>query len=258
MMELPRVTVIIAIDHRIALSALAHHYQHLTDNMLDDTKIDKKPRGKYDIARDYLGKIIQLPINLDQPDQKAVSSYIKHLFKGVLYKAPARDESSSFPNPDIDLNFRSPDETDASRFQNSDELAKQNATESPPAKNQTMKHSLTERQKFVELADLFNFHNPRQLKRLHSSYRLLRAYLLTGEIKNLRYMSGLFWFEYLYSLQRGKRTTRIKELDECFKDRREGTAEICKYRELFTNSNDYDEIKRLVEPFVLPQAQQDK
>jgi len=72
-MNLPNVAVVIAIDDRIAFRAVADHYRGLAE--------DGK-RSKEEIARDYLGKIIQLPVNLYDPWPWEVSSFIKgHLFQ---------------------------------------------------------------------------------------------------------------------------------------------------------------------------------
>lgn len=72
-MNLEKVAVIIAIDDRIAFRAVADHYRGLAE--------DGK-RSKEEIARDYLGKIIQLPVNLYDPWPWEVSGFIKgHLFQ---------------------------------------------------------------------------------------------------------------------------------------------------------------------------------
>jgi len=67
-MDIPQVTVLIAIDQRIAMAAFAHHYRELKDyHDLRDARA---------IARDYLAKIIHLPIMLDDPDLEAANSYM--------------------------------------------------------------------------------------------------------------------------------------------------------------------------------------
>ncbi len=72
-MNLNKVVVIVAIDDRIAFQAVANHYKGLASDAR---------RSKEEIARDYLGKIIQLPINLYKPWPNEVSAFIKnHLFE---------------------------------------------------------------------------------------------------------------------------------------------------------------------------------
>jgi hypothetical protein len=53
-MNLENVVVIIAIDPRMALAALANHYHDLAEKWSD--------QSSHDIARDYLGKIFTIPI----------------------------------------------------------------------------------------------------------------------------------------------------------------------------------------------------
>jgi len=57
--------VIIAIDHRIALSAIASSIE------------DEDPiRTKDEVARDFLGKIIQLPLRINDPTDESIANYI--------------------------------------------------------------------------------------------------------------------------------------------------------------------------------------
>jgi len=67
-MDLERAAVIVAIDDRIAFRAVAEHYRQLAED---------GRRSKEEIARDYLGKIIQLPVNLYEPWHWEVSRFIK-------------------------------------------------------------------------------------------------------------------------------------------------------------------------------------
>jgi hypothetical protein len=65
-MDVPNVIVCLAIDHRIAFRAVEEQYHELADEV----------RSKQEIARDYLGKIIQLPIHLDRPGESAVAKFV--------------------------------------------------------------------------------------------------------------------------------------------------------------------------------------
>ena len=77
-MNLKNVAVIIAIDDRIAFRSVAEHYKDLAQDGM---------RSKEEVARDYLGKIIQLPVNLYRPWPNEVKNFIgKHLFQ-VLEEA---------------------------------------------------------------------------------------------------------------------------------------------------------------------------
>ncbi|ADZ91626.1 KAP family P-loop NTPase fold protein [Marinomonas mediterranea] len=71
-LDLDNVIVVIAVDQRIALAALALHYKELaTQHHNEDPKL---------IARDYLAKIIHLPIVLTEPDDASVTHYLEYLW----------------------------------------------------------------------------------------------------------------------------------------------------------------------------------
>ena len=72
-MELDNVIVIVAIDQRVALASLAQHYEELAKHHLLDA---------HDIARDYLAKVIHIPIVLEQPSATDIEHYLtNHLWK---------------------------------------------------------------------------------------------------------------------------------------------------------------------------------
>jgi GTPase SAR1 family protein len=66
-MELDNVVVIVAIDQRVALASLAKHYEPLEKHHLLDA---------HDIARDYLAKVIHIPIVLEQPSENDIDHYL--------------------------------------------------------------------------------------------------------------------------------------------------------------------------------------
>ncbi|VAW95847.1 Phage T7 exclusion protein, partial [hydrothermal vent metagenome] len=72
-MNLKNVAVVVAIDDRIAFRSVAEHYKDLAQDGM---------RSKEEVARDYLGKIIQLPVNLYRPWPSEIKNFIgKHLFQ---------------------------------------------------------------------------------------------------------------------------------------------------------------------------------
>ena len=72
-LDIPQVTVVVAIDQRIALAALALHYKPMVEHhQLKNAKA---------IARDYLGKMIQLPIVLNEPDIEEMKGYMSYLWQ---------------------------------------------------------------------------------------------------------------------------------------------------------------------------------
>jgi hypothetical protein len=56
----------VAIDPRIAFQAVATHYE----------KLATKDRPKEQIARDYLSKIVQLPIRLREPSLEELGRFV--------------------------------------------------------------------------------------------------------------------------------------------------------------------------------------
>lgn len=90
-MDQPNVVVIIAIDQRIALASLAKHYDKLSEHHGMDAE---------SIARDYLAKIIHIPIVLDRSSDTEIEGYLQdHLWKSDrdvdddAYTDPAQDTS---------------------------------------------------------------------------------------------------------------------------------------------------------------------
>lgn len=73
-MDVPDVVVVLGIDPRIAFQAMALQYEDFADPR----------RSKEEIARDYLGKIIQVPIRLRRPSEDELDGFVdKRLFAGV-------------------------------------------------------------------------------------------------------------------------------------------------------------------------------
>ncbi|MCP4994441.1 MAG: hypothetical protein GY934_11740 [Gammaproteobacteria bacterium] len=174
-MNLSQVAVILAIDDRIAFQAVAEHYRALADD---------GGRSKEEIARDYLGKIIQLPINLYQPWPWEVNSFIREYLFPVNTgenKATTSSPSNHFPGEEVSFD------------------------------PQLMKDTAFEQEHFIAVTTQLGFHNPRQLIRLRNSYRLLKGYRHNRKEGQLRpqlleeLMWGLFWHEYLYQQNRERR-----------------------------------------------------
>lgn len=90
-MNLKNVAVIVAIDDRIAFRSVADHYKDLAQDGM---------RSKEEVARDYLGKIIQLPVNLYRPWPSEIKNFIgKHLFQ-VVEEVGASEVDISPERPD--------------------------------------------------------------------------------------------------------------------------------------------------------------
>ncbi|WP_353301222.1 KAP family P-loop NTPase fold protein [Sessilibacter corallicola] len=193
-LDIENVTVILAIDQRIALAALAYHYQEIQDF---HTSGDART-----IARDYLGKIIHLPINIPEPDIETVKGYMGYVWRNddehsddidwrkmVLPEDKARIEEEILQQEtnreDVLHDSGSANTNDSSNSSEKltvEELEKLILEEPLPeamkskAKTESILKGLSPKQKaaFVYWTDQFQLTNPRQLKRLHNSYNLLQ------------------------------------------------------------------------------------
>ena len=177
-LDIPQVVVIIAVDHRIALAALSMQYKALSEHhQLSNSRA---------IARDYLAKVIHQPITLTPADADSVSGYLDYIWRET--------ESDGL--------VVEPEQSDVVPVE-------------PAPKNQAgedVRYGLSDSQKqlFKTWAAHFAFTNPRQLKRLHNSYNLLRLYFDDAHGQqvpqiNLDFSSpfliSLFALEYINSLE---------------------------------------------------------
>ena len=96
--DLSQVAVIIAVDDRIAFRALARHYQNMQVVEPEEGK-RRVSRSKEEIARDYLSKIIQLPLRLEPPNERGVREFIVK----SLMPAQARKPDAVAVKPKIDM-----------------------------------------------------------------------------------------------------------------------------------------------------------
>ncbi len=231
-MGVPQVTVIIAIDQRIALASLALHYKDL-----EESHVGRDPGT---IARDYLGKVIQMPVQLHAADGNTVTSFINQVLlndaeKPILKKTsgvpnrPNKNEHSTPSNPlDMELLGSGPD----SLYPLGKGVSEKPSFKVPVIGKIEYQLSPKEKQVFKDRVKQFGFHNPRQIKRLYNSFNLLRH--LNGSDQADDHMLVLFWLEYLNSSS-------------------ENEAGSGKNKDLMTlNTERYQVIEKQVKPFVLP------
>ena len=214
-MDIPGTIVVLFMDHRIAMKAVAEKYKELADSVRDENAI----------ARDYIGKIVQLPIILPVSDPENVKGYIREL----LFRSAktAKDTSASAPPPHVELSpltpaggeSEAPDPSlsDAGTVRQSAPGAKEVAIPRPapslaqpplatattptassvaaiPAEpeqapkasaqrlyaiQEEMLDTADDRDAFIAYADLFHLTNPRQLLRLRNSFRVLKGLMAT-------------------------------------------------------------------------------
>ena len=195
-MQQPHVTVLVAIDQDVALPALACHYEELSKHHNETT-----PTA---IAREYLGKILQLPIVLNEPSSNDSKQFIQDvLFTNVFSLSEKSDENkgsgksqASIEGSDEDAQSQKVVDEGINEGKNSQEV---------------IGFSENEREQFVKLQQLFSFHNPRQLKRLFNGYCLLLFYSRENDqisnfqhqhiIPLLEWMTMIFTIESLYLSQ---------------------------------------------------------
>ncbi|MCP5275995.1 MAG: hypothetical protein H6936_14330 [Burkholderiales bacterium] len=260
-MGIPQVTVIIAIDQHIALASLALHYEELAQH---HTK-----RDPGNIARDYLGKVIQLPVQLRPADAETVAAFVDQvLLNGAEAESPASEPGSDLAVPHDDSEAikntarnesqnpsTSPEKssTDADTVDGeSGRKQPQTASEPSPTKPQIIEKveyqfSPAEKEAFRQRVQDFNFRNPRQLKRLYNSFNLLRH--LYGSDRADNHMWVLFWLEYQNNLPVSEReTAREGEVWERVRKHFEQVEAETK--------TSYEAVERKVQPFVLPALDQ--
>jgi len=228
-MTIPNVIVMIGIDHRIAFRAIRKHYRELADG--------NDRRGAGEIARDYLGKIIQLPLQLRAASHYELEEYVfEKLFdkENIVDDADLReaaastsseeqtpDESKVVPEERTSDEEQALDQAQAGSTEgeglagavaagNGDikeetdkggESAETAADVTEEEITEAIKDTTSERSAFYELVGKFGFSNPRQLLRLQNSFRFLKGYGRGkgGGYDTLDILRMLFWQEFLHN-----------------------------------------------------------
>lgn len=187
-LHIPHVTVVVAVDQRIALAALALHYKGIEPyHTLQDARA---------IARDYLAKVIQLPIVVSDGDNESLTEFLSdiwleeedskrnwlaHLVENDEHQTQAGQQEIKAPSSKPDRQDVDSDTEDEGLSEY--ELAKlilETEPKSEPTEPEVLK-GLSDHQKaaLYYWATNFGLTNARQLKRLDNSYNLVR--LVTDE-----------------------------------------------------------------------------
>jgi len=237
-MGIPQVTVIIAIDQRIALASLALHYKDLAGY--------HEGQDPGAIARDYLGKVIQLPVQLNAADGETVAAFVDEVLLNHTVKPTLEQDrkisgasNDGYDSPSIASNAEQVTEklAEPESIQSQPDAGNLNETPSAPMPIEEVveyKLSPAEKSAFKACVSQYEFHNPRQLKRLYNSFNLLRH--LYGGDQAGEHLQVLFWLEYLNCLPSVTRQEAEKNRNE------------------FVGLDDerYKTIELQVKPFVLP------
>ncbi|MEO0508327.1 MAG: P-loop NTPase fold protein [Verrucomicrobiota bacterium] len=109
--HIPGVIVVFGIDERIAFKAMGQAYADYADEAIG--------RSQEEVARDYLGKIIQLPIRLERPDKDGLATFIdKKLFPeedrdpGSKQAVDAEGPDPKDEEPEVDMDELEPEADD--------------------------------------------------------------------------------------------------------------------------------------------------
>jgi Cdc6-like AAA superfamily ATPase len=141
--NIERVSVIVALDDRIAYAAVAKFFS-------DFGIVDREPSQ---LSRDYMGKVFNVSVRIQAAAEGAVENYIRaHIF-----------EQSGSGTPDADAQQGAP----------TDEPGRQSGATANPG--EALPHEV---EAFVEFAREFNMTNPRELWRLRQTWSLLKGMAL--------------------------------------------------------------------------------
>lgn len=208
--DIPRVVTLVALDERMAYAAIERHYDQFGSH-------GQQPSH---VAREHLAKIFQVCITLPEAKQTDLERYIVNsLFAVGDSSAPNEHQSPDAsldhfdpPNEGIQIGPRQPVERGvAERDEGSG-----------------IRPFPWEIELFRDLASAYKFCNPRLLRRLHMSWRIMRTFSVRHKTTNRQLanrMRVLFWRE--WRLQQNRE--RWQALDDAVRtDGRGGTAGVSK------------------------------
>ncbi len=186
-MDLEHVIVLIGMDASIALRAMSQQYKEYGD----------KKNTPREIARQFLGKIIQIPIRLAPPQPSDLVAFVDNrLFPEAKAGATLRDLAHNhrlidwspeepapaktvalgrdLPSPAQRLSDMEPVETPPRVVEPDPSPSVPPEPLQRPDLAKLMRHGQDESAWFFHLANAFGVTNPRQLTRLRNSYSLLK------------------------------------------------------------------------------------
>ncbi len=177
-MDIPRVTVIIAVDQRVALAALALHYKDLATYRNGESPLC--------IARDYLAKVLHLPLRLENPDEESSKQYLHHLWNkkdwleyGTLGTTPSRNSVEGTQQADAFSPTASEHAPESRTLSGREvvDLVLSNSAELPKPSVEELGLSDAQMFAYYHWTREYKLRNPRQMKRLLNSYNLIRLLL---------------------------------------------------------------------------------
>lgn len=256
-MDLPNVVVIVAIDPRVALASLALYYEKLSEHHAADP---------ISIARDYLAKVIHVPIVLEAPQEMDIHRYLEqHLWKyeDEMLTVEAESRTPVISNIGEVKTVSAP--SVATGINNLGKSAEPDSTEtaatrpSAPDQKSTPITGLSPAQKqvFKDWISRFNFSNPRQIKRLNNAYALIRLRYADedeaetdGGTNDIRFprLVMMLWLEYLHELSTTDRCVMLQPLQDQAFDQESWAVNLTPRQK--KHSQWWDQVKG-----VIPEAQ---
>ncbi|GAA6136514.1 hypothetical protein NBRC116583_02610 [Arenicella sp. 4NH20-0111] len=196
--NIENVIVILAVDHEVLMRAIANQYRGQRTGL--------KEKEALILARDFLAKILQVTIMLEQPSLSQRKNFVKH----KLYKKLTQDDienaggalanqANSLDHVESAYLSKEPMVIDASPINwfeyetDEDEEALFNESDD------YLEHSAVEYTFFIQCVDVFNIHNPRALVRLHNVITFVKGLypeVMEDDSKLRAYIYLVFWFEY--------------------------------------------------------------
>ncbi|WP_346837426.1 P-loop NTPase fold protein [Microbulbifer sp. SAOS-129_SWC] len=188
--DLENLLVILAVDDQVLMEAVANRYQKQRKDLSDADALQ--------LARKYLGKILQVTISLDEPDASARENFIcKRLFPAF----------KSLPGNPLEINAGITREEDDSGlsflFRPQASLGSYTAEEDEEP-SEYLHSSQQELEWFARCVGDFNIHNARTMIRIHNAITLikgLRPRVTENSQQLQQYIFLTFWLESLCSAE---------------------------------------------------------
>lgn len=214
--NIPRVVTLVAIDDRMAFAAVEKHY----------IQFGHMERSPAQVARDYLAKVLQVSVTLPEVGLVGISSYVdRKIFAdidrhtsapigngiGVTSAKPLGNEKDELSLPAQPIIGQPANSTNADSLPNTLASPPGHTDDAVTAQLSNKHSSLPEEKElFKELAQIYNFSNPRLLWRHYMAWKLLKS-LTLGPTYNLEEieipMQLMFWREWLHQLTTEQRQT---------------------------------------------------
>jgi len=156
--DIEGVTVIFAVDFKILIRAVANKYLPQLETL--------SSQEAFELARNYLGKLIQISISLSDPSEEALANFVRTRIYELSDDAPTQTSVADAPEPNNDVN----DDAKVDRIS-----IKPATTNRQPAdegrdigSDDFLATNALEYQQFVDCANAFSVTNPRCLVRLYN------------------------------------------------------------------------------------------